>query len=300
MRVAVIINPISGAHGHPEVARQRVQLATKLLSAADHAPEVHVTERGGRAYELAQSAIARGASLVVAWGGDGTMNEVGRAVAFRNATLGLIPAGSGNGLARELRLPMQPEQALAAVLRAPERTIDVGEINGRFFFNAAGVGFDAHVGWLFNNRPGRRRGMLPYVAIAARELFTYRSPEYVVTADEETVRVQALLIAFANSRQYGNGAIIAPAARLDDGKLTLVIVKERSPLTTLWEARRLFSGTLERSPRVTIRQVVQATITAERTLRFHIDGEPINEEYRTLTVRVHPRALRVKGSGLYV
>lgn len=300
MPVAVIINPISGAYGHPEVARQRVQLATKLLSAAHHPHEVHVTERGGHAYELAQSAIARGASLVVAWGGDGTMNEVGRAVAFSGATLGLIPAGSGNGLARELQVPMQPEQALAAVLCAPVRTIDVGEINGRFFFNAAGVGFDAHVSWLFNNRPSGRRGMLPYVTIAARELFTYHSPEYVVTADGETVRLHALLIAFANSRQYGNGAMIAPAARLDDGKLDLVIVQERSPLATMWEARRLFSGALERAPGVMSKQVTQVTITAERPLRFHIDGEPINEECMTLTVRVHPRALRVRGNGPHV
>jgi len=225
------------------------------------------------------------------------MNEVGRAVAFSNATLGLIPAGSGNGLARELQLPMQPEQALTTVLSASDRTIDVGEINGWFFFNAAGVGFDAHVSWLFNNRPRGRRGMLPYVTIAARELFTYKSPEYVVTVDGETVRLRALLIAFANSQQYGNGAIIAPGARLDDGKLTLVIVKERSPLVTIWEARRLFSGALGKLPGVTIRQVAQVTITAEQPLRFHVDGEPVTEECMTVTVRVHPRALRVRGSG---
>lgn len=300
MRVAVIINPISGARGRPEVARQRVRLATELLSAAKRDHEVHVTQRGGHAYELAQSALARGASLVVAWGGDGTMNEVGRAVAFSNATLGLIPAGSGNGLARELGVPMQPERALAAALHADTRTIDVGEINGRFFFNAAGVGFDAHVGWLFNNRPGGRRGILPYVTIAARELFTYHSPEYVVTADGETICVQALLIAFANSRQYGNGAIIAPAARLDDGKLTLVIVKERSPLATMWEVRRLFSGALERSSGVTIRQVAQVTITAGGPLRFHVDGEPVDEKSTHLTVRIHPGALRIQGGGLRV
>ena len=228
------------------------------------------------------------------------MNEVGRAVAFSGATLGLIPAGSGNGLARELQLPTQPEQALTTVLGASDRTIDVGEINGRFFFNTAGVGFDAHVSWLFNKRPRGRRGMLPYVTIAARELFTYKSPEYVVTVDGETVRLRALLIAFANSRQYGNGAIIAPSARLDDGKLTLVIVQEQSPLTTVWEARRLFSGALEKSAGVTIRQVTQVTIATERPLRFHVDGEPITEECTTLTVRVHPRALRVRGNDTHV
>jgi YegS/Rv2252/BmrU family lipid kinase len=295
MRVAVIINPVSGAHGHPDVARQRVRLATELLSAAQREYEVHVTERSGHAYELAQSVIARGALLVVAWGGDGTMNEVGRAVAFSGATLGLIPAGSGNGLARELKVPMQPEQAFRTALSAPDQTIDVGEINGRFFFNAAGVGFDAHVAWLFNNRSRGRRGMLPYVTIASRELLTYHSPEYVVTADGETICSQALLIALANSRQYGNGAIIASAARLDDGRLDLVIVKERSSLATMWEARRLFSGTLERAPGVMSKQVTQVTIAAERPLRFHVDGEPVNEECTMLTARVHPRALRVKG-----
>lgn len=295
MHVAVIINPISGAHSHPDVACQRVRLATRLLSTAHYTHEVHVTEQSGHAYELASAAIARGASLVVAWGGDGTMNEVGRAVAFSRATLGLIPAGSGNGLARELQMPMQPERAFAAILRAPDRVIDVGEINGQFFFNAAGVGFDAHVSWLFNNRLHGRRGMLPYVTIATRELFSYKAPEYIVMADGKTACLPALLIALANSRQYGNGAIIAPTALLDDGKLTLVIIKERSPLAMMWDARRLFFGTIGNSSGVIVRQVIQVTITAERPVRFHVDGEPSNEECMTLTVRVHPRALRVKG-----
>jgi YegS/Rv2252/BmrU family lipid kinase len=294
MRVAVIINPISGARGHPEVARRRVQLATKLLSAAHHAHEVHVTERGGHAYELAQSAIARGASLVVAWGGDGTMNEVGRAVAFSNATLGLIPAGSGNGLARELGVPMHPERALTTALHADPRAIDVGEINGRFFFNAAGVGFDAHVTWLFNNRPRGRRGMLPYVTIAARELFAYRPPEYTVTIDGETLRSPALLIAVANSRQYGNGALIAPDARLDDGQLDVVLIRGRSPLATLWGARRLFRGTLAAAAGVLMKRVTQVTITAGEPLRFHVDGEPVAEKNTHLTARIHPGALRVR------
>jgi len=295
MRVTVIINPISGRQGRPETARRRAALAQQVLSAATIKHEVKITERPGHAYTLAREAVIRGDSLVFAWGGDGTMNEVGRAVAFSHTALGLIPAGSGNGLARELHVPMQPEEAFTTALRASDRTIDVGEINGHFFFNAAGVGFDAHVTWLFNNRPHGRRGMLPYVTIAARELLTYRPPEYTVTVDGETISSRALLIAVANSRQYGNGALIAPDARLDDGQLDMVLVQERSPLATLWEARRLFNGTLAMAEGVMMKRVTQATIGANEPLRFHVDGEPVAETSTTLTIRIHPRALRIKG-----
>ena len=295
MRVTVIINPISGRQGRPETARRRAALAQQVLSAAAIKHEVKITERPGHAYTLAREAVRRGDSLVFAWGGDGTMNEVGRAVAFSHTALGLIPAGSGNGLARELHVPMQPEEAFTTALRASDRTIDVGEINGHFFFNAAGVGFDAHVTWLFNTRPHGRRGMLSYVTIAARELFRYRPPEYTVTVDGETISSRALLIAVANSRQYGNGALIAPDARLDDGQLDMVLVQERSPLATLWEARRLFNGTLARAEGVMMKRVTQATIGADEPFRFHVDGEPVAETSTTLDIRIHPGALRIKG-----
>jgi YegS/Rv2252/BmrU family lipid kinase len=295
MRVTVIINPISGRQGRPETARCRAALARQVLSTAAIEHEVKITERPGHAYLLAREAVAREDFLVFAWGGDGTMNEVGRAVAFSNTALGLIPAGSGNGLARELHVPMQPEEALTMALRASDRTIDVGEINGHLFFNAAGVGFDAHVTWLFNTRPHGRRGMLSYVTIAARELFTYRSPEYTVTVDGETISSRALLIAVTNSRQYGNGALIAPDARLDDGQLDMVLIQERSPLATLWAARRLFNGTLAQAKGIIMKRVTQATIGADTPLRFHVDGEPVAETSTTLTLAIHPGALRIKG-----
>jgi diacylglycerol kinase (ATP) len=295
MRVTVIINPISGRQGGPETAGRRATLARQVLAGAAIEHEVHITEHPGHAYLLAREAVAREDSLVFAWGGDGTMNEVGRAVAFSSTALGLIPAGSGNGLARELHVPMPPEEALTMALRASDRTIDVGEINGHFFFNAAGVGFDAHVTWLFNTRPHGRRGMLSYVIIVARELFRYRAPEYSVTVGGETISSRALLIAVANSRQYGNGALIAPHARLDDGQLDMVVIQERSPMATLWAARRLFNGTLARAKGITMKRVTQATIRADEPLRFHVDGEPVAETSPTLSFRIHPGALRIKG-----
>ncbi|MGE0825692.1 MAG: diacylglycerol kinase family protein [Candidatus Binatia bacterium] len=294
MRVVVIINPISGAYGRPAVAQQRALLATNFLSAAGVAHEVHITECPGHAYKLARGAVQRGVSVVFAWGGDGTMNEVGRALAFSNTALALIPAGSGNGLARELCVPLDPTQALKKALHAADHCIDVGQIDEYLFFNAAGIGFDAHVSMLFNNRPQQRRGLLPYVTIALREIFSYRPHTYDIRTNSETLRSRALLIALANSRQYGNGAVVAPQARLDDGLLDLVVIQARSTLATLKYARHLFTGTLATVNGVLMRKVTHATITAQQPLSFHVDGEPLRNSRATLTVQLHPAALRVR------
>lgn len=244
MHVAVIINPISGAHSRPEVARRRAELAAAVLTAEGIRHAVQVTEHAGHAYELARQEVAGGALLVFAWGGDGTVNEVGRALTFSRTALGIIPAGSGNGLARELHVPREPIQALKGALQASEQGIDVGEVDGRLFFNAAGIGFDASIAARFNSHPHSRRGLWRYITVAIRELFTYEAREYRIEINGETGHHRALLIALANSRQYGNGAIIASQAQLHDGALDLVVVQGRSPLAILWEARRLFTNTL--------------------------------------------------------
>jgi len=300
MRVVVIINPTSGTQGRPEVARRRAQLATTLLSSAGVEHEVLITERAGHAYDLACQAAERRTSVVFAWGGDGTMNEVGRALTFSSTALALIPAGSGNGLARELRVPFDPAQAVAGALRGEDYAIDVGEIGGQLFFNAAGIGFDAHVTARFNNRPKGRRGFPAYVAIAFRELLSYRSEEYTITTDEETLHHHALLIALANSRQYGNGAIVAPQADLSDGRLDLVAIRPRSPFATLWGARRLFNGTLTKSAGVETRRITRATIVSQRPLCVHVDGEPVPNSETALSVRLHRSALRVRVKKNYV
>ena len=294
MRVVVILNPISGTRGNPEVVRRRAQLAKDLFSTTGIEHEIRITEGAGHAYELAREAVERHISLVFAWGGDGTMNEVGRALAFSSTTLALIPAGSGNGLARELGVSFDPTQALKTALHGTDRAIDVGEIGGRLFFNAAGVGFDAHVTALFNYHPKGRRGLFSYVMIAARELLSYQPEVYTITIDGETIHTPALLIALANSRQYGSGAIVAPDADLNDGRLDLVVIHERSALRTFWEARRLFNGTITASASVEMRRIAQATIMGQRPFCLHVDGEPVANTATSLAVRIHPLALRVR------
>lgn len=293
MSVAIIVNPISGAGGRPDVARRRAELAASQASAMGLRAEVFLTERGGHARELATGALDRGATVVVAWGGDGTVNEVAGALAFRDADLGVIPSGSGNGLARELGIPADPSAALAVALSGRSRVIDCGELDGRLFVNVAGIGFDALVAREFASHRQGQRGFVRYARITAREMFRYEPAEHTIVADHQVLRKIALLVAIANARQYGNGAVIAPSARVDDGKLDVVVVAARPVWQTLMQVPRLFTGSIARVPGVAMLAASQIQISSGRVVPCHVDGEPFLGG-ALLHACVRPRALRVK------
>jgi diacylglycerol kinase family enzyme len=289
MSIAIIINPISGA-GRRDAGRSRAELATAALSATREAGEVFVSERKGHARELAAGAVARGARLVVAWGGDGTVNEIASSIVGTPTALGIVPSGSGNGLARALGVGRDPARAIAAAVNAAPRQIDAGEIGGRLFFSIAGVGFDAHIASCFDRDTGGR-GFSGYVRLSARELFSYEAATYRLGGAESPPR-RALLITLANASQFGNGARIAPDARVDDGVLDLVVFEEVSRIATIVGLRRLFTGTIARQRGVSIQQVASAAIDTDRPMIFHVDGEPVQGGVH-LDARVLPGALRV-------
>jgi len=288
--IAIIINPISGGV-RPAEARARAELASAIVDRHGDPAEVFVTERAGHARDLTRAAVARGSRLVMAWGGDGTINEVASALAFGEIPLGIVPAGSGNGLARQLGVKKQPADAIRLAIAAEPRRIDLGELGDRLFVNAAGVGFDAQVASRFNERSGRR-GLMTYALITARTLRTYEPPEYTITTSDGSVRLRAILVTAANSAEFGNGACIAPGARVDDGLLDLVVIAERSRLQTLMGLPRLFNGTVNQVPGCSIRRVTRATIESDRPMTFHVDGEPVTAG-TTLLLRIHPGALNV-------
>jgi len=289
--IAFIINPISGGI-RPDAARDRAELAATILDRHGNPADVFVTERAGHAKELAKAAVARGADLVMAWGGDGTINEVASALVFGEVPLGIVPAGSGNGLARELGVRLKPELAIADALAAEPRLIDVGEIEGRYFVNIAGIGFDAHVASQFNTPGNQRRGLLGYARISLRALGSYVPGLYRISHTGRSTERRAILVTVANSAQSGNGARIAPGAKVDDGWLDLVVVEERSRWRTLMQLPRLFNGTIRRIPGCTIDRIQRATIESDTPMMFHVDGEP-REGGTRLRVRVHPGALWV-------
>jgi YegS/Rv2252/BmrU family lipid kinase len=286
--VSIIINPISGGATIAE-GQRRARRAAEELERCREQGDVFLTERRGHGSELARAARRRGDRLVIAWGGDGTVNEVASALVGGDTRLGIVPSGSGNGLARELHLPADPALALAAALQAPAKPVDAGELGGRLFFSVAGIGFDAHVAAAFDREAGPRRGFSSYVRLTTRELWRYRCARYRVDGADP---VSALLLTFANSAQFGNGARIAPGAQVDDGLLDLVIFEERSRLTTVRHLPKLFTGGLTRVRGITIRKIREAVVDSERPMTFHVDGEPVQGGTR-LEARVHPGALKV-------
>jgi YegS/Rv2252/BmrU family lipid kinase len=290
-RVAIIINPIAGGAG-PGEAHRRAERAWAALAAAGAAGDVFVTERKHHAREIAAGAAARGADLVVAWGGDGTVNEVASALAFTSTPLGIVPSGSGNGLARELGVARRPERAISGALAAAPRPIDLGEIGGRLFASVAGVGFDAHVAACFDRGLQGRRGLSGYARITVRELRTYPPRDFHITGDVDLSPRRAVLVTLANSAQFGNGARVAPMARVDDGRLDLVVFEESSRLATVLAVPRLFTGGAAKLAQVTCRQVERITIECASPMTLHVDGEPIEAGPR-LDARVHPGALNV-------
>jgi YegS/Rv2252/BmrU family lipid kinase len=291
-KVAVIINPISGAGRRRDVARVRAEQAAALVEKRRLNAEVFVTERPGHARELVQAGLRRGVTTFVAWGGDGTVNEVGSALVGSDATLAIVPSGSGNGLARELGIPLEPVGAFQVVFEGRSRVIDAGELDGHLFFNIAGIGLDACVAHRFAQGGLERRGFVRYLELAAREIASFTPHEYSVTVDDRVLNVRPLLMAIANARQYGNGALIAPEALLDDGKLDLVVVGYLPAWRVLMHAPKLFAGTVAQVPGVSITKTSTLGITSDVPLVYHVDGEPYVGG-QCVHARIHTRALRV-------
>jgi diacylglycerol kinase (ATP) len=292
-RLPIIINPISGTGGKRDVLRSRVAMAESLADVHGRDPLVLVSERPGHTRELAQAALEGGAGEIIAWGGDGTINDVASVLAFHDATLAIIPSGSGNGLARELRIPLTAPDAFAVALGSRERVIDCGEIDGHLFFNIAGIGLDARIAREFSATGLARRGFRRYLEIGARELFRYRPDEHTIRVDGQTLRSHAMLVAIANGCQYGNGAKIAPHACLDDGQLDVVVVEQRSPWRSLAQVGRVFLGQIAAVKGVTIMRGADVEITSGRSVIYHVDGEP-HVGAAVVHARVHPGALRVR------
>ncbi len=287
-RVKLIFNPKAGALRHSHVV---LRIVDHCLRRAPFRYEVYNVEYKEHAVELASAAEREGFDAVVAVGGDGTVNAAARGLLHSRLPLGIIPIGSGNGLARGLGIPVSIRRACQLLVEdGMVRTIDAGRIRDRYFFVVAGLGFDAVVGKLFDDQS--LRGPLPYFYLGVREFFSYEPETFILRFDDHQITVPALLVTIANTQQWGNGAIIAPHARPDDGLLDVCVIHKVNLAQALFHLPKLFSGKIDKVRHYENYRSTEVEIVRERPGYFHVDGEPV-EGGTHLRVTIDPKALRV-------
>ena len=280
-----IINPISGGinkTGFPDTVQS-------VLGGSDVDAQSVFSERPGHAEELSRKAVADGFDFVFSVGGDGTMNEVARGVLNTNVGLGLVPLGSGNGLARHMGLPLKIKDAIALAKKHSLLRIDSGTINDKPFFNMAGVGFDAHIGNVFAT--SKERGFKTYVVSTITEFINYKPEKYKLVNGQVREKT-AFLISFANSSQYGNNAYIAPQASLQDGKIDICVLKPFHPIYFPELSVRLFNKTINNSQFIESFKTDHIIIEREKDGVIHLDGDP-HIMGKTLEMKVNPSSLNI-------
>ena len=225
-RIIFIVNPISGTHSKETIP----QLIEEKIDHSKYDYSIQRTQYAGNASQIAAEAARDGVDIVVAVGGDGTINEIGRALIHTRTAMGIIPCGSGNGLARHLNIPMIARKALDVINAGTVRTIDYGIIDGHPFFCTCGVGFDAFVSLKFSD--SGKRGLLTYLENTLHESLTYQPEIYEIENASGTARYKAFLIACANASQYGNNAYIAPQASLTAGMMDITVLEPQNKKQT--------------------------------------------------------------------
>ena len=267
--IIFIVNPISGTKSKEALP----QLIDQCIDQSRYNCRIVKTEYAGHAAEIATQCANNGDDICVAVGGDGTVNEVARSLVHNNTALGIVPCGSGNGLARHLCLPMNMKGALDIINQGQTDHFDYGTINGKPFFCTCGMGFDAFVSLKFAE--AGKRGLTTYVENVLKEGLTYKPDTYTVEDESGVHQYKAFLIACANAAQYGNNAYIAPGASMQDGVMDVIIMEPFNVIEAPTLAVDLFAKTLGNNSHIKTFQARSIHIHREREGAVHFDGDPI-------------------------
>lgn len=267
-KILFIINPISGTKGKKLIVKQLYQRINQEV----YDIEVKYTERAGHAEEIAAQAAKENIYCVTAIGGDGTINEIARSLIHTETIMGIIPCGSGNGLARHLRIPMESYKAIDIINIGRVASIDYGRINEKPFFCTCGVGFDAFVSLKF--AAAGKRGVLTYLDKTLHECLNYKPETYEVESEDEMTKHKAFLIACGNASQYGNNAYIAPQASLQDGLMDVTILEPFTVLDIPSLSFQLFNKTIDQNSRIKTFKSKKIHIRRTHPGVVHFDGDP--------------------------
>jgi len=287
-RIDLIVNPISGTRSKAEIPA----LVSEIFPRDRFDVRIHLTAYPGQGYQIAREAIELNSDTIVAVGGDGTVNEIGKALVQKTRVkFGIIPMGSGNGLARHAEIPMDIRAALELIRDGHSELIDYGDVNGHIFFTTAGTGFDADVGEHFSHMG--TRGPITYGRAVIEKAILYKPRTYTIHTDKEVLKQEAFMITIANAAQWGNKMYVAPHASQQDGLFNVAIVK---PFLVLLEAPMMAVQLLNRQ----FDQNVHVESISTRTLKieseelgfFHVDGEPIKFP-SPVVITMHASGLRI-------
>lgn len=285
-KVRLIINPISGTRNKAGLDRMVIDALTPM----GWDVEVAYTKGHGDATRLALSAVEKGCKTVIAAGGDGTINETAAALCGTGAILGILPCGSGNGLARHLGIPVDLKEGLKVILENHPIDIDYATVNDKKFFCTCGVGFDAAVSEAFAKK--KTRGKLTYIQSTFQTYANYEPEYYTIIANGQKLTEKAFLVAVCNASQYGNNAYIAPSASINDGQLDVTIIHAGNTLSTALVGVDMLTGLIERNMLIHTFRTDNIIIEREKSGPSHVDGEPLEMDCR-LSICCHHNGLRV-------
>ena len=280
-----IINPISGIGKQKKV---EVILENKDKNWS-FSYDIQYTQYPKHATEIAKKAIGK-YDAIIAVGGDGSVNEVAKALIYTDIPLGIIPTGSGNGLARSLKIPQKISKALDIINNENVTVIDAAKMNKYVFFNVAGIGFDAHIGHVFSKLP--HRGLNSYILAILQEFNRYKPQDYNIIINGEKRTVKAFLMSFANSSQFGNNAYISPSSKLNDGLIEICILKPFSIIHSGIIGMQLFLKKINNSENYNSQHVKEFFIENSNPVSVHYDGEPTTID-KDIKIAVLENALKV-------
>ncbi len=284
-KIRFIINPKSGTRKNKNIEK----LISKHLDSKKYDYEIIFTKSANHATLLSQQAVLLNYDLVVAVGGDGTINETAKSLVDSDTILGIIPIGSGNGYSRHLKIPQQIDKAILSIFNSECKLVDTLRINNEFFLAVAGIGFDAHIAKIFAN--SKKRGFWSYAKLVISEFFKYKSEKYELFVDGKQMLKEAFLLSFAKSSQYGNNIIIAPKAKLDDGYFNLAILKHPPLYAILDIFFKLKNGCIHKSKYYET-YPCKEVIIKKKDIKAHVDGEPLYF-CDFAQIKIYPKSLKV-------
>lgn len=285
-KILFIINPIAGVKAKVDIP----DLIHKHIDRNKLEPHIQFTEYAGHATVLAEKAVSNGFAIVVAVGGDGSVNEVAKALVGTEVALGILPVGSGNGFAIKVNIPRNVKKAILVLNDLQEQIIDVGSMNGHYFLSCAGAGFQANIVHQF--AVTTRRGFWEYLRLSVLNYFQYTSSEYLVKANDQEWHLPAFVLDMGNSGQYGYGIGISPFSDISDGWLELTMVKDFPRWKFIYLVPLLFLGLITKSQLTTIVKVKEAVVETPDYIPTQIDGDPaaVTKEMR---FAIHEAQLKV-------